>query len=326
MTDPVRDQLLGHLLGALEDSEQSELEARLKHDSKLRRKSSLLKRRLELLSAARTDFDPPPGLAQRTARLVASTTAAQRRPMSPETAPPSRIGRFSFQDAAVAACVLVAASLLIFPAINYSRFQSRLITCQDRLRQLGAAMKQYAGQHDDYFPQIPTSGKTSVAGIYAPMLRDDDLLKDVQWIICPGSELAGQEPFRVPSVGELRSAPPERLVQVRRWLGGSYGYCLGYMRNGRYHPTRDLNRSNFVLMADAPGSLPGLQSTNHGGRGQNVLFEDAHVEFVTSSRPFEQADDFYANDLGQVAAGIHRDDSVIGSGTSPPIVYVSGGR
>jgi len=119
---------------------------------------------------------------------------------------------------------------------------------------------------------------------------------------------------------ELESVPDEQLEQVRGTMGGSYGYNLGYIRNGRYYPTKDRNRTYFALMADAPGSLPGSPSLHHGGRGQNVLFEDGRVIFIRSSRPYVGADDIYSNDNGRVAAGVHLDDSVIGPSSARPII------
>ena len=102
-------------------------------------------------------------------------------------------------------------------------------------------------------------------------------------------------------------------------MGGSYGYCIGYMDNGVLHATKNLGRENFAIMADAPREeRPDRQSADHGGRGQNVLFEDGHVGFLTSSRPSGWSDDIFANDRNQVAAGVHRDDSVIvSSGVAP---------
>lgn len=337
MTESLREQLLGHLLGALEDSEQEVIEARLKRDPQLRREWSLVRKRLEPLEAARCDFDPPAGLAERTCRLVAlqaksaRPAGVHRRPMTPEAGGPSWVGRVRWLDVAMAAGIVLAASLLIFPAIQNSRFQAQLAACQHNLRELGVAMKQYSRQHGNYFPRIPIHGKASVAGVYGPMLLGDNLLSDVKWVVCPGSKLAGQDRFSIPSLEEIQSASEEELDQLRQRMGGSYGYCLGYIVGGRYQGTKDLNRSQFALMSDAPGNLPGYQSLNHGGRGQNVLFEDGRVQFLTSSKPYEEADDFFANDLGLVAAGVHPNDSVIAasfcplvlsSPSFPPIVYV----
>ena len=78
-TDPMHQQLLGHLLGALDDDEQEWVEARLEHDEEYRRRWVELRRRLAPLLAVRPDFEPPPGLAERTCRLVASFAPVPRR-------------------------------------------------------------------------------------------------------------------------------------------------------------------------------------------------------------------------------------------------------
>jgi prepilin-type processing-associated H-X9-DG protein len=102
-------------------------------------------------------------------------------------------------------------------------------------------------------------------------------------------------------------------------MGGDYGYSLGHMVDGRYEPTHDDARPRFALMADVPNDgQPQLQSLNHGGRGQNVLFEDGHVAFLPSAKPNAAADDLFRNDSGQVAAGDHANDAVVSaSGTRP---------
>ena len=70
-----------------------------------------------------------------------------------------------------------------------------------------------------------------------------------------------------------------------------------------FKPGRNLHRSGFPIVTDAP-------KVNHGGSGQNVLFEDGHVRWTTSTVAGEYNDDFTVNDVGVVAAGRHVDDAV----------------
>ncbi len=72
---------------------------------------------------------------------------------------------------------------------------------------------------------------------------------------------------------------------------------------------------------------------NHDRCGQNVLFEDGHVQFLKNCRctPKGHADDIFANSLGEIAPGTSADDSVISAGRFklPPgvrITPVSGQR
>ncbi|HUT09287.1 MAG TPA: hypothetical protein VMY42_02230 [Thermoguttaceae bacterium] len=335
MTDSVQGQLLGHLLGALDDCEEESIGARLKTDARLRSELEHIRRRLEPLRAVRRDFDPPPGLAERTCRLVAvqvHRVARPRRPlavsvgpgvMSPESSPPSGTGHVRWVDVAVAVGVFVAASLLIIPAIQSSRFHSRLTACQDNLFELGRALTQYGDRHDGYFPGVPAEGKLSAAGIYAAILKDSGLLPETSRVVCPGSPMAGQSSAEVPSLAELQEATGDRLLVLRSTMGGSYGYSFGHVQDGVYRFTKNLGRSDFALMADVPlEDRSPLQSFNHGGKGQNVLFEDGHVRFVVRSRPFDEADDFFANDNGVVDAGVHVHDSVIAPSSAAPLHYV----
>jgi len=232
----------------------------------------------------------------------------------------------SWLDLTVAVGIVVAMSLLALPAIQNSRFNSRLAACSDRLRQLGLAMTQYSETNDDYFPPVYDRGPLAGAGSYASVLLTGGFVDGSQWFVCPASPLAEDRAFRVPLVDELLAASGEQRACWRPALGGSFGYNLGFLEDGRYHSTRNLRRPYFALMADAPSSfLPAHQSINHCGRGQNVLFEDGRVVFYTTPRPHVRADDVFVNELGMIDAGKHRNDSVIASGACVPTLPCGAG-
>jgi hypothetical protein len=342
MASSVEQQLLGYLLGALDDSERETVETKIQRDAQLRAKLVELRGRLGPLRHAENEFDPPLGLAQRTCEFVAAYAATHAEPAtaplaalhSPEDAPAvppiglwGGVKPWGWSDFSVATGVVIAAILLVFPAIENSRFRTQLLTCQDHLRQLGQALTGYSSRHGGFFPQVPQQGTLAAAGIYAPVLLGDGYLDDKRWVLCPGSILASDSGFQVPQLEQLQKTAGTELVRLRGMMGGSYGYSLGYVEDGRYHPTRNLSRPQFALMADAPTqTLPDHQSNNHGGRGQNVLFEDGHVRFLTAPRPADPGDDFFVNDTGLVAPGMHRNDSVIGSSDTPPVVLVNSGQ
>lgn len=350
MTDPVREQLLGYLLGALEEDEEAVLDERLKDDESLRRQLTEAWHSLEPLRTGPQEFLPPLSLAARTCEFVAewagqfgaqeigepapanslpvpehsapvSFSLHGEASMTPTVAPAETSGGWTWADLAVAASIAAAAFLLVFPAIENSRFQARVAGCQENLRQLGTALAQYSERNQGYFPQIPASGPLAVAGVYAPMLLESGYLDSPDQVVCPGSTLAEADGFSVPDLEQVQAAPTgEKLAELHRWMGGSYGYTLGHTVDGCYRPTKNLHRTHFAVMADAPSyGLPALASLNHGGRGQNVLFEDGHVEFLPLPLPAGYPDDFFLNDTGLVAAGTHLDDSVVGSSAAAPV-------
>lgn len=332
MNPSAQQQLLGHLLGALDEDERAEVESQLGSNPECRKELALLRRKMEPLEALRRkslETDPPPGLAERTCQLVAEHRAAPAKSkgrMRPVASPPSWISRMSWLDMIMATTVVAAACLLIIPAVQSSRYHARLSACQDNLRDLGGSLTQYSQINSGYFPPVPTEGKLASAGIYAPRLAEKGLLSNVSRVVCPETPLASKiQGFHVPTFRELELAPPAQVNDLRPTLGGSYGYNLGYVRNGEYQATKNLYRDNFAIMSDSPNpNVVGYQSSNHGGRGQNVLFENGSVRFVTGSKI--GADDIFTNNDGQIAAGLNADDSVIGSSGAAPVTFVKNSK
>lgn len=319
-----REHLLGYLLGALEDHEHQQVERQLEDDPGLQTELRRIEARLEFLGPADEHFAPPVGLAARTCQTVASQTAGD--PPAPRQ---SRISwGVSLVDVVVAAGVITAAALLFFPAILHSRYQSELAYCQDNLRQLAQSLSDYTMVSGGTYPKVPSQGHRAVAGYYAPELIEAGYLTDGNRVVCPASELAREGNFRVPTLEELDEAQGVELARLQSLVGGSYGFNLGYLKNGVHMAARHLGRPTFAIMADAPSEhLTGRMSTNHGGRGLNVLFDDLHIDYLCECKAKNCRDAFFVNRDNIVGAGVDENDAVVGaSGTSPNVWLVSGGK
>lgn len=306
----MREQLLGYLLGALEPHEHAEVAAKVAADESWRRELDLLAKSLAPLEDEH--HEPPADLAKNTCTYV-----AERR--GPSLGQFGACSQWRVQDLCVGVALFAAVMMLIVPAVYQSRCQAHVEACQRNLATLGQALVQFSFIHNNEFPQVPIEGNLAAAGIYAPLLREAGLIVDSN-VVCPASQLRKSGEFRVPSKAELLAARGSTLRRLQSSMGGSYGYCIGYVQNGRYHVRRNLGRETFALVADVPLNW-GHEPTSHHGRGQNVMFEDGHVRFVTSVRLGDADDHFFENGLGYVAAGIGADDAVIvPSGTRPMIL------
>jgi hypothetical protein len=221
---------------------------------------------------------------------------------------------------AVAAGIFIAGAMLFFPAIQHSRASARLNGCQNNLRQLGVALTEYSGLNHNYFPSVPSEGNLAAAGVYSVRLAEQGLLKDPSWLACPASEQARRgEPVRILSAAEVEAARGAALEQMRRQMGGSYGYTFGYVNERGYQNVRNRRRAHFALMADSPSLGGDFASRNHGRAGQNVLYEDGHVRHLVQC--VEQGrDHIFLNDAGRVAAGTHPNDAVVGPSAAAPLV------
>jgi len=319
-----REQLLGYLLGALDEAEQRAVQRELEANPQLREELEQLRQMLEPLEELREEFEPPADLASRTCRLVAAAENAR----VPAPAPPlvdqfASVHSASLLDVVVAAGICVALSLLFFPAILKSRELARRTMCADNLRQAGFALAAY----DDTYhsaPAIPNDGPAAFAGYYAVSLRQADLLTDYRVLLCPGANWPrGEIEFRIPRVEEVLAATGATLTNLQRIAGGSYGYNIGYWDGRTYRAPRVPRGSTILVMTDAPDpSRPSMIGGNHGGQGMNVLFEDARVVFLRGSTiPIGEngrSDHAFLNHDGQIARGLGRDDSVIASSETRP--------
>jgi hypothetical protein len=195
-------------------------------------------------------------------------------------------------------------------------------TCQHNLQQIGYAQTKYSELNQGYFPEVPTTGNRAVAGIYAPLLAERLLLPDPGVLICPGSSLAPQRStWTISTLDELDRCEPSRLFVLQRDLGGSYGYNLGYLHDGRLCAARNQGRYYYAVMSDSPTLYrAGLQSDNHAGRGQNVLYEDNHVRFICSDVDTKLIGAIFKNRLGYTEAGLDPADSVIARSSTPPLI------
>jgi hypothetical protein len=172
MADSMHQQLLGHLLGALDDAEDEWLDVLLECDEDCCRELVRWRRKLARLEAMRPDFEPPHGLAERTCRYLAACRASasssgHRAKMSPCPAPSARGTSLGMPDMAALAVLLLLAIALIFPAIDQSRLAARVAWCQNGLRQFELALSQYGQQQQSPLTELTADGRLTQAGIFA---------------------------------------------------------------------------------------------------------------------------------------------------------------
>ena len=316
----MREELIGYLLGALDAGEQAKVEQALQSSEQLRQELEQLAECLEPFEAETEGYDPPAGLAARTCQFLDS----QVKPVPARSGVdrPVATGGWSLLDMTVAAGVCAAAVLLFLPAIAQSRHQASLVHCQNNLTSLSTAFSSYSNLNGGFLPAIPAEGKFAAAGIYAPTLLEQGYVENCDNFFCTNqakqNESATPAPL-IPTRAQLAAAEGRLLAELLKRMGGDYAYTLGYVSNGQLRPVRNEHRANFAILADSP-NLNGASRTslNHGGCGQNVLFEDGHIQYVVGCQ-LGCGDNLFLNDAGFAEAGNHADDSVLGHSSMPPV-------
>ena len=325
-----REQLLGHLLGALDGDEQRQVDSELNQHPEFRRELEIMQRRLAQMGLDQPPppFDPPTGLAARTCRRIAEQAAktqpaAQTVCLSPENAHGWYSPRnYKWSDLLAGAAIVLIAAAIFFPSVLHSRIQQELALCQHRLRQIGFGLFEYSERQPDHsFPAIPEEGNRAVAGSIAPTLVSLGYVNDPRMFICPGSTLAeNPRGWRMPKLEELDRARGEELTALQQTMGGSFAYNMGFVSHGQLVAPQNLSRERYPLLGDAPSDENVQRRTaNHGGRGVMMFYEDGHITFVPVDRTFALEDDPYFNRRGEAAAGIDRNDSVLGASHDRPL-------
>lgn len=348
MNTPSQEDLLGYVLGALEAQEQSDVQQYI--DENPQAEDELLELRHAMAPLEALDAFPRgrPGLARRTSELVANLESSRINASDldlqdvshdgvaddtdHEPATPGSIFRFrqlagrlehpatwSRTDMLAGIAFLAILSGILFPAISWSRYNSRVNACQHNLANVGLAMLQFSDIHGQANIQIPGPNRLTATSAFAPNLLEAGLVENEAAFRCAG--LVSEEAPRIPTRAQLANAKGSQLSELHRRMGGDYGYGMGYLdhKSQAWHAPRNDGSSHVVVIADLPSNeLPGRKSINHNGRGQNLFFGDGHVAFVKGHTVGNDA--IYENDMGIVGPGVGPQDNVIAPSHLPPVV------
>ena len=205
----------------------------------------------------------------------------------------------------VIAIIGILAGFLL-PALAKAQEAARRASCMNSCRQVGLAMIQWAGDHDDAFmdlvdttgaevPAVDTSGNISgepSRSAFA-LLLNRGYLTTTKVFICPSShDRVTDDTF--PS--DYKGSTLDELILEEP--NCSYGW----------DPTkRHSADATCAIIADKPNDNPEPSdadegtsknnSANHNDEGQNVFYNDGHTKWATTSTPDSGNDpDFYLGD------------------------------
>ena len=392
MNHPLQEELLGYVLGALDATEERDIQLKIEQDPSLQDQVEQIRENLMPLEALETPTGMRPGMARRTcewvagvdkdpglaefhqiedtnhiealvsrevsadkvasvrdqdhvdatgvhaASIVSAHAAKDSDVESSQVAQHAQIFEsehasafsedpkfqwlhprtWSMTDAMAGVAILAVMGGILFPAISYQRYNSRMLSCQENMHQIGHALMQYSDINGGNFVEIPTEGQLSASGYFAPALMDAGLIEEDRVFSCAG--LGETTPVHIPSIAQINSATGSQLDHLRHTMSGNYGYSMGYQKEDHYQPLANRGLTNTVLVADMPSlNQPGRRSVNHGSWGQNCLFGDGNVKFIRGDSVGEDA--IFENDYGVVAPGTSEYDSVIAPSHLSPVKW-----
>jgi hypothetical protein len=336
----MRELLIRYLLGELDAIEHDDVQRRLAASPELRRELTRLRECLAATAEDDSTFgETPRGLAERTAERVTigcddplGFSVDRAMALAAATDPPAGVLGWSLADLTVAGGVVLAVSMLLFPALGDSRNATRRVVCQNNQRQLWFVLANYAEDHEGYYPRI---GPNQNAGSFAVELVDKEYIgaEDLAvLLVCPGAPLAdairsGQFVMRVPSSAAMRSMSRSQLAVARRMMSPFYAYRFPYRVGDRYLDVRDQRLPLSPVFSDTSGAKQdGFMSPNHGGDVVQVTNQDGSLKSLRSNSVPGFDDNLFLNAIGLVAAGVSRQDTVLGRSEATPGFQFPGPR
>jgi prepilin-type N-terminal cleavage/methylation domain-containing protein len=208
---------------------------------------------------------------------------------------------------------------ILLPALNAAKERANRVKCASNLRQIGQGLLLYANDNKSYPRTKYNPAQNNVVCFTAPTVSDwtqangptfndctaamfllvrNDLNPEV--FVCPSSnqdkDTMGGFPAsqrsnftssqndsysftnQYPSTNNV-SAAGSPISMGYKWRdGGSADFAIGADRNDAL-----LTSFTNVNSASSASQIKQLNSSNHGQEGQNVLFNDGHVDWFTSA-------------------------------------------
>jgi hypothetical protein len=317
-------QLLAKEFSLNSDASQNDVDHLLENNAQAQHISQKLSATLKPLTAL-NDIQVPTGLGARTMGRIHHYQSAQTMVKASQAIASQSMyqnkGGFRISgyllDGLVAAVAIMMLFGLLNPSMKHAREVSKEALCRSNLIHVGNAFGTFAGDHDGLLPHdMKQNGaswwyvgsaqkdRTSNTSSVMNLVKEADLSMDC--LQCDANKNGKKI---------TKALTPEQIACAKDiYCRNELGYSVRVMPNN----IRKLNQfSNQILMADnSPlfaklcackgcDNVPTgvmkitprqmfLNSSNHAGRGQNLLFSDGHVKFSSSRKVGVKRDDIYA--------------------------------
>jgi hypothetical protein len=196
-------------------------------------------------------------------------------------------GRLPMRELAAVMAIMLVGGTMLWPLMQQNRRHAQRQACSSHLQQAWAGLSKYAVDYDGALPSIKThtgdrwDRLNTFAEDGATLSNSAHLFVAVQtkhldpkYLECPDND-----------------TPAGLTTDARDWLSASARH-FSYQNQQGPHQTRLADAGESTILADVnpvfattlSDVLPGANSPNHDGRGQNVLFGNGRVTWLDAPK------------------------------------------
>lgn len=217
---------------------------------------------------------------------------------------------FSLLELLLTIAIIMIVAALLLPALQSAQAKARRTQCMSHLKQIGLSYHAWAHEHGDKFPMEVSTNERGTLEFAQPgstlafkhfQALSNELIEP-RLLKCPSDR------GRVAALtfGELQNSNVSYLVNLRAVFGNADS-LLAADRN-----IRTSGRMEYGFIQFGAGDSVEFSSAIHGSRG-NVLFADAHVDFLATREVSKQL-----TNVASVVAAVPELDVPTDPATSQP--------